>query len=242
MKQHVYTVGIVDDRPEELDMIRLYIRRLEYLQVVFDESDPMAALRTMEQDCPDILLLDIKMPGLNGIRLYQSLPCKPVLIICSGYPKYGYEVSSLDAVAYLPKWMAFEDFEKAMQKAVQRCDQENQVAGMMEDSILVPGIRFSGAKINIPITRIIHVEIMDKIATFHCMDFERQARVSLDRLESLLPSDHFIRIHKSHIVRLDKVAEHSHSKLFVHGHSVPIPIGKSYALKVWERLNQKDQL
>lgn len=235
MNKNVYTIGIVDDAPEELVMISLYIARLPYLQVLFDESDPMRALARMEEECPDILLLDIRMPGLDGLQLYRSLAVKPVLVICSGHQDAAYGASLLDAVAYLPKWTAYEDFEQAMQRAVARVDRDYP-HDLTIDSIQVTAVQGYGAKINIPIQSILHVEVMDKVATFHCTDFDRQAKISMESLLALLPADHFVRTHKSHLVNLAKVTNYTQTKLLLHGYTGIVPIGRMYLTQIWDRL------
>jgi len=236
MKRPVYTIGIVDDQPEELAMIVLYLERLKYLSIVFNETDPMKALSSIEETCPDILLLDMQMPGLDGLQLYQSLSHKPVLVICSGHTQYSYEASALGMVAYLPKWLAFDDFESAMIRAVSQVDLLYPVEDAM-DSIMVRSTRGKGAKINIPKQDILHVEVLDKISTFHCTDFDREARITLDMVQTLLSEDQFIRTHKSHIVNVTKVTDYSHTHVFVHGYPHPVPIGRTYLISVLDRLH-----
>lgn len=236
MKRPVYTIGIVDDQPEELAMILLYLERLKYLSIVFNEANPMKAVSMIEESCPDILLLDMQMSGLSGLQLYQSLSHKPVLVICSGYTEYSYEASALGMVAYLPKWLAFDDFESAMLRAVSQVDLLYPMEYAM-DSIMVSSTRGKGAKINIPIQDILHIEVLDKISTFHCTDFDREAKVTLEQVQKLLPSESFIRTHKSHMVNVGKVTDFSHTHLFVHGYPHPVPIGRTYLIAVLDRLN-----
>lgn len=238
MNKNFYSVCLIDDQSEELIMIELFIARLPYLKVLFKETDPMRALRRIEEETPDILFLDIQMPNLDGISLYRSLSYKPTLIICSGHAHYAYESSQLDAVAYLPKWLAFEDFEMFMLRAVARVDRV-QYPYPITDSITLTGANMRGTKINIPIDSIIHVEIMDKVTTFHCEDFDRQAKVTMEALETLLPVSHFVRTHKSHIVNLSKVKEYNQTRILLEGFDGIVPIGRSYLPKIWERLKQQ---
>lgn len=218
-------------------MILLYLGRFPYLKVLFNESDPMKAIKLIDETCPDILLLDLEMPGLHGLQLYQSLAHQPVLLICSGHGNYAYEASGLAAVAYFPKWIPFESFEKAVLRAISWVDFLAPL-DLSVDSIVVTSTQGKGMKIAIPIAEILHIEVQDKISIFHCTDFDREARITLKLVQKLLPDDRFLRTHKSHIVNVTKVADFSHSSLIIHGCEHSVPIGKSYLLDVMKRIDR----
>lgn len=238
MKRPVYTIGLVDDQPEELVMIELFLDRLPYLEVLLNESDPMKAIDLIEEKTPDILLLDMEMPVLNGIQLYQSLSYQPALIICSGHPQYVYEGSALNNVAYITKTPIYRDFEEAILRAVSRVDQMHPL-DYEPKSLILSSVLLKGAKVNIPIDRILHIEVLDKVCTFQGKDLNQKARVTLERVLQLLPSDQFIQVHKSHIVNLNKITDFTNTQLFMDEYPDAVPIGNAYQPALWDRLSAR---
>lgn len=227
MKKLQYTLGLVDDQPDELVLIQRYISRLPYLNLMFVEQEPQKALNIMEEECPDILMLDIQMPGMDGFQLFESLEHRPVLVVCSSHGHYGYEASHQEAVGYIPKVLGFGEFEQVMQRAVQQVDRSlpNDKA---TDSIRVKSAHANGAWMTIPLSEIIHISVKDKEVTFHCADQDRNARTSLRNVEALLPTDQFIRVHKSHIINLNQVDCYTKTNIILFDYKQPIPIGDKY--------------
>lgn len=237
MKKPVYTVGIVDDQLNEVALIQRYIVRLPYLELCFTESNPQQALVRMEKERPDILILDILMPEMNGFKLYQALAYKPQVIICSGAVEYGHEANALAGfVGFMDKWVSFEEFERTILRAIVLFDHQHPIL-TADEVIIVKAAEGYGVKIRVPLAQIRHVEVQDKLVTFYCDDFDRHARVSLDEVESVLPKDHFMRVHQSHIIRIDRVRTIERTKITIFGHDVPIPVGRTYIEHVHDRLS-----
>lgn len=238
MKRQVYTIGIVDDQLEELAMIIRYLDRLSFISIVFKESSPVHALAMIEEKMPDILLLDLEMPTMNALQLYQSLDHQPVLMICSGHKDYAYEASALRAIAYFPKWLPFEQFERYMLRAIEEVDR-TLPSYPMEESITVPSIHGGGYKTTITIADIIYIEVQDKETTFYCTDFPRKGKITLEKLEKLLPNEYFIRVHRSFMVNTQWVESNPQSMIYMYSIANPVPIGKAYTTSTISRLRNK---
>lgn len=237
MKKPVYTVGIVDDQLNEVALIQRYIVRLPYLELCFAESNPQQALVRMEKERPDILILDILMPEMNGFKLYQALAYKPQVIVCSGAVEYGHQANALAGfVGFMDKWVSFEEFESTILRATVLFDHHHPEL-TADEVLVVKAAEGYGVKIRVPLAQIRHVEVQDKIVTFYCDDFDRPARMSLDEVEAALPDEHFLRVHQSHLIRVDRVNRIEKTKIGIEGHKTLIPVGRSYIEYVHDRLS-----
>lgn len=238
MKKSVYSVGIVDDQLKDVKLIQRYIERLPYLNLCFTESNPLQSLARMEKERPDILILDILMPEMDGFQLYRALAYKPQVIVCSGATEYGHQANSLAGFSgYMDKWGSFSEFEQTVLRAIALFDQRHPELGA-DEVIIVKSAEGYGAKIRVPLSQIRHMEVQDKIVTFYCDDFPRQARMSLDELEQVLPKAHFMRVHQSHIICLDRVRLIEKASITIHDHKDLIPVGRSYLTEVHDRLSE----
>lgn len=237
MKKTVYTIGIVDDQMKDVALIQRYIDRLPYLELCFTESSPLQALVRLEKERPDILILDILMPEMDGFKLYQALAYKPQVIVCSGAAEYGHQANALVGfVGYMDKWVSFEEFERTILRATVLFDQQHPEL-RADEVIIVKAAAGYSAKIRVPLAQIRHVEVQDKIVTFYCDDFDRTARISLDDVETALPKAHFLRVHQSHIICIDRVRTIEKTKITIVGHESLIPIGRKYIEHVHDRLS-----
>jgi len=108
---------IVDDEPLALDLLEDFISKIPFLNLVANCKNGFEAANAIRNKPVDLIFLDIQMPDISGIQLFQSLTIKPQVIFTTAYHDYAVEGFNLDATDYLLKPFSFERFLKSVNKA-----------------------------------------------------------------------------------------------------------------------------
>jgi two-component system LytT family response regulator len=236
MKKPTYTLVIIDDASDELFIIKEYISRFPFLSLIAEFNNPEQAVQELPKLAPDLVILDIEMPRLNGFQILNTLSKVPITILCTNHPHYGFEASRADVAGYLSKLESLENFEKTIRRAIARCDHEAQMP-LPDLTLQVPSAEKKYCHVLIPIEKIVRIESIHKSTLFVCDDFDRWGRITLDNLELQLPSQLFMRIHRCHIIHLSKIKYYNLSLVALEGSKMKIPIGRSYRGCIKNRLN-----
>ena len=195
----------VDDEPLALELLEDNISKLPYLQLVASCSNPLEAMKVLQQQPVDLLFLDIQMPGLTGLQFIQSLSNRPMVILITAYEKYALESYNLDVVDYLVKPVSVERFVKACNKAWELHQLKNKPK---EQSIeKAPGYIFVNADyslLKVVLDDIMWVEGLKDYIKIHLKSSSKPVitRITMKAIEEMLPASVFLRIHKSFIVSL----------------------------------------
>src|SRR3954469_17468475 len=109
----------IDDEELALELLEDNIRKLPYLELAGKFTNPLEALRFVQDDSVDLIFLDIQMPGMTGLQFIQSFPEKCMFILITAYENYALQGFNLNVVDYLLKPVPFERFVKACNKALE---------------------------------------------------------------------------------------------------------------------------
>jgi len=231
---------IVDDEPFALNLIRDYVQKTPYLELVNLFSNPFKALDFLRNNHVDLIFLDINMPELTGIQLLKSLSYQPKVIFTTAYPEYGAESYEYDAIDYLLKPIKYERFLKAVNKVhelVNVSKRENlqiSTPNHNDDEIFIK----SGTQIHkINSNDILYVEGAGNYMIFYLKESKIMSLLKMSEVLNLLPSNKFIRIHKSYIVsytHIDIIEKH---QVFIRKKN--IPIGITYREHFLSTINNK---
>ena len=234
---------IVDDEELARNLVENYINRLPHLEVVGKCANPFEAMQALQEKKVDLMFLDIQMPDLTGVEFLRTLPQKPLVIFTTAYKEYAMEGYELDVVDYLLKPFRFERFLQAINKAGKLLKPDNKedhstlppTAGQPEENAKDYILVKSDFKVfRIFFKDILYIESMKEYVAYHTPAGRTLSLGSLKRLEQELPTDTFMRVHKSYIVNKGKVAALEGNQ--VHLGKVKIPIGTSYREKVLAEL------
>src|SRR5579871_1096838 len=100
----------VDDEPLALALLKEYISKVPFLELVATGSDAFEAAGILQNNEVDLIFMDIQMPGMTGLQFLQSLPKRPMAIIITAYKKYALEGFDLDVVDYMVKPVSLDRF------------------------------------------------------------------------------------------------------------------------------------
>lgn len=226
---------IVDDEPLALDLMESYVKRTPFLSLAGRCGSAPEVLPLVREQKIDLIFLDIQMPELNGLELSRMLNEQTKVIFTTAFEQYALEGFRVDALDYLLKPISYPEFLKAADKALQWFEmssrQEN--AGKEQDHIFV---KADYKLIRIDLAKVLYIEGLKDYVKIY-LEGETQpvvSLISLKSLEELLSSSYFIRVHRSFIVRLDKVKVIERNRI-VFGKEY-IPISDSYKDKFQEYL------
>ena len=121
------TAIIVDDEPLALEGLRLRLEKLPEIKVIAEASDGDQAIHLCQTLCPDVLFLDLRLPGLNGIEVVQALQSDilPMVVFVSAYGEYALEAFELNAIDYVLKPANLGRLQKTVERIMQRVKPEN---------------------------------------------------------------------------------------------------------------------
>lgn len=234
---------LVDDEPLALDALESLILKIPELEIAGRCQNAVEALQVIHHQKIDLLLLDIHMPELTGIEMLKSLSHPPSVIFTTAYRDYAVEAFELDVVDYLVKPISFERLVRSINRYHERLAQPSEKGQMGSQSPEKTITIYSDKKnYRVQTSSILFVEGLKDYARIHTDKGRLVTRQTMKKLEDILPSEEFIRVHRSFIVpfrRLDSWTSYA-----VHVKNIEIPIGRTYRKTVMdqlENLRENDQ-
>lgn len=219
----------IDDEPVALSIIEQFCKRCGDMDII-SFTDPVTGLEKIKSTKPDIVFLDIEMGGINGIDVAKELPAGIFLVFTTAYAEYAVDGFELNAIDYLHKPFSFNRFEKAIEKVrrMKKLESLSAAPVLKEEDEITLKVEYKNVKIKI--ASIEYIEAMDNyIKVFLTDEKPVLSQTSMKSIMEMLPSDRFMRVHKSYIVPLHKVANYTRRQLTLYHRSVEIPIGRVYA-------------
>jgi two-component system, LytTR family, response regulator len=212
-----YRTIIVEDEPLALErMERLLTSYQEQLEIIARAENGLDAVRLINQLQPDLVFLDIQMPELDGFGVLQQITCMPWIIFCTAYDQYALRAFNTNSLDYLLKPIEPERLKAAMDKLTRVCNPKSQ--GLEEKlTRLLTSLQSnmpqrlqvrSGDRIRLlPYSEIFFLKACDDYVEVHTFDETYLIHQTLNQLESLLPVENFVRIHRSSIINLNHLGE-----------------------------------
>lgn len=222
---------IVDDEPIAIEILKEYITKISFLKLAKTFRNPLQALEYLQKNEIDLLFLDINMPDLTGIQFLNSLTYSPLVIFTTAYSQFALDSYEYDAIDFLLKPIEFERFLKAVNKAFDHFKLRNikhhsktQTNGeKVKGSILIK----SGTQLHqIKINDILYIKGAGNYVTIFIENQKIMTLLTMDKLLHMLPSEQFIRIHRSYIVNTDKINIIDKEQIKIR--DVSIPIGDNF--------------
>lgn len=231
---------VVDDEKLARTLLGNYIEKLPNLELVGECKNAFEAISVLHAQPVDLVFLDIQMPELTGIEFLNTLQEKPLVIFTTAYQEYALEGYQLDVVDYLLKPFRFDRFLQAVNKAARRLHQEIETLSLANTtSTKEPERQHVFLKANhalhkVYLDEIRYIQGMKEYVAYHLPEQRIITLQSLRKLEEYLPSERFVRIHKSYIVAIDKVTATDGGHVYLGKEK--LPIGGNYKEVVQERL------
>lgn len=207
---------IVDDEPLAIEILEEYIKKVPWLVLEGSMDSGLEAIAYVNDNSIDLLFLDIQMPDLSGIQVAEIMKGKCDIIFTTAYHEYAVEGFELAAKDYLLKPISFERFLKAVQRLKKNKDENTAISA---DYIFVK-VEYTIKKIRLD--EILYIEGMKDYLRIVTTEEKVMTLQSFSRLLPALPSDRFVRVHKSYVVSLDAIDSVERSKVKIGDQLIPI--------------------
>ncbi|WP_374166289.1 LytR/AlgR family response regulator transcription factor [Arcticibacter sp. MXS-1] len=219
---------VVDDEKLALELLEDNVRQVPFLNLAASCRNAVDALSALQENKIDLIFLDIRMPGLNGLEFIQTIQKSPLVILVTAFEHHALEAFNLNAVDYLVKPVAFTRFLAAANKAhdifTLRQISQQPAAGPANDHIFV-NAGYSLVKVRLD--DILFIEGLRDYVRINLNNGQIvTTRLSMRSLEEKLDAELFMRVHKSFIIALDKIEAVQKYRLVIKGRE--IPVGESY--------------
>lgn len=230
---------IVDDEPLAVERMQVLCAEIAGLAVVGTASDGKAALRLAEKLAPDLLLLDMTMPGMDGLALARELakaPNPPAVIFVTAHENFAVEAFDLDAVDYVLKPVAADRLERAIARALARRDKLNAAAPGEAQWLSEFWVPNRSELLRIDAAEVSRIDAERDYVRLHVGTGSYLLLQTIAGLEARLDPETFIRIHRSTILRRDMIRGLRHEGLGVWcvelGEDQDLRIGRTYLRRV----------
>ena len=226
----IYRILIVEDEECCVDILKEYLTRLPFISSADVCQTAGAAFDHLSQNTYDMVFLDMGLPDLSGTELIKALPTHPAIIVTTAHPNYAVDCYDLNIIDYLLKPYTYQRFLKAVGRTL---NVQFTTNGMTEPKSIF--IKVSRSMHRFTYSEINYVEASGIYSKVFHNQRVTLVNETISSLEARLPSQQFMRVHKSYIVNLDSISSYGHTNLVIHGSRVPM--GASYRSKFESFLN-----
>jgi len=212
-------VAIVDDEPLARQLLREYLEADGRVEVAAECANGFEAVKAITEHQPDLVFLDIQMPKLDGFEVLELIDPAVAVIFVTAYDQYAMRAFEARAVDYLLKPFGEERLWKALDRARERLAEaqpagafpssraELAAAARPPDQRLERVVVRDGAKVHIvPVGKLDYVEAQDDYVCLYSEKKHYLKQQTISALEGQLDPRHFVRIHRSYLVRLETIA------------------------------------
>jgi len=231
---------VIDDELPARDVLQKHIADVEALELAGTCTNAVEALSFLQSNTVDLLFLDIQMPYILGTNFIRTLKNPPKVIFTTAFRKYAIEGFELDAVDYLLKPISFDRFLKSVNKILQVNLQSNTTSTTATENHSEPAqpflyLRVDRKMVKVLFNDILYIEGLRDYIRIFTTSKTIVTKHLLATLEEMLPSDAFLRIHRSYIVSISKIDSYNTDTIEI-GKKI-LPIGRLYKHDVSKLLN-----
>lgn len=221
----------VDDEPIALEIIRAHAAKVPFLDLKATFTDAFKALEYLQKEAVDLIFLDIKMPDISGIEFFNSLSKKPLLIFTTAYSEHAATSFEMDAVDYLLKPFSLARFIKGCNKAFELYNFRN--ASETSDHLYV---KTGYEQLKVFYDEILYLEAAGNYVTFVLKDRNLLSRSTFAEVVNVLPSQKFVRVHRSYIVAINKIDKVERQQVTIN--KAIVPVSDAYSQNLTDALKK----
>jgi len=216
---------IIDDEPTARNGLAADIKGINYLEITGIAANAFEALEMINKHLPDLLFLDIDMPGLSGLDFLRLMKIKPMVILTTAYPEYALDGYELGVVDYLLKPISIERLRIACDKAVTLHTYRSQQSLTSPPSEYFY-IKCNGKMEKIDLSEILYIEAANNYIFIYTSTKRLMSYHTLKGIDNQLPKDQFVRVHKSFIVSKEHIQQIGKNEIIIN--RVRIPLSKNF--------------
>ncbi|MCE2616604.1 MAG: LytR/AlgR family response regulator transcription factor [Phocaeicola sp.] len=198
------TCAIVDDEPLAISLLENFVRRTPFLELKASYNDSVQAITELKAHPVNLLFLDIQMPDLDGMELSRMVPSETRIIFTTAFKEYAFDSYEVNALDFLLKPIRYNKFLASVEKAKNWFEMLSSQKQDLRESIY---LRVDGELKRVDIANIIYVCGMKDYVMFYLKNEKRPlvTHLTMKAVEEMLPSNDFMRVHRSYIISLNKI-------------------------------------
>jgi two-component system LytT family response regulator len=214
-------VLVVDDEPLARDGLRLLLARQAAVESVSEARNGREAIASIRERSPDLVLLDVQMPRMDGFAVVHAVGPErmPAVIFVTAHDQYAIRAFEIAALDYLLKPVTEERFALAFERASSRIrmqprDETTRQVVAMLDAIASPprrlarfAVRSGERTLFVPVDDVDRIEAFQNYVQLHVGEATHLLHVPMNTIEGVLDPERFLRIHRSHIVNVQRIAQ-----------------------------------
>lgn len=215
-------IAILDDEKHACETLKWQLDQIELdIQLIGVFQKPLVAIEELKKNKPDLIFLDIEMPGLNGFQFLEQLNLPDVnVVFTTAYDKFALNAFRVNAIDFLLKPVDISDLKVALDRAIaKKSTYQPELMGKLFSEIT----RSHSSKAKIGLPSVHGIDFVNCSEIIYCHSESNYSRIYLDSgqkilasktlkdIEEMLPQDLFFRVHNSYIVNLSKVHRYLHN-------------------------------
>jgi len=233
---------IIDDEPLARELLREFLQQHEDLTLIGECSKGTEAVNKIDELKPDLIFLDVQMPGMNGFDVLDEITHDPFVIFTTAYDQYAIKAFERNAVDYLLKPIDQERFKLAVDRAIGRMNTEQNNVGELLRNMKTENktsydshifVQKSEKLINLPVDEIEHLEASGDYTILTTKNDQFVSSSGIGKLEEILNPETFIRVHRSTIININSLKEiekHFNGGMIVKmNNGKTFPVSRTYA-------------
>jgi DNA-binding LytR/AlgR family response regulator len=225
----MYRCIIIDDEPIAIRVIKNHLSVFTNFEIVAECNNALEAMPILAKEKIDLLFCDIQMPQISGVDFVRTLQHPPKVIFTTAYRDYAVDAFELNVVDYLLKPISFERFTKAINYFLElqsaQKEETNMVASEPENREFI-FLKADKKHYKVNLTDVLYFESLGDYVIAFTTNNKIVTKERISHLSESLPKDHFIQIHRSYIVSIDKIE--SVGPGFVEINQKKLPVGRNY--------------
>jgi len=205
---------IVDDEELARNLLREYLGSSREIDILAECANGFEAVKAISEHKPELVFLDVQMPKLDGFEVLELIGRDVAVIFVTAFDQYAMKAFDAHAVDYVLKPFSQERFDKALERARQRLGEKTPPAPELARAARPPEqhseriVVKDGARVHIiPVDKLDYAEAQDDYVELHSQGKSFLKQQTISSLEAALDPQQFVRIHRSIIVNLDRVAK-----------------------------------
>lgn len=217
----------IDDEPLALEQVERYIQQTPFLELIGTFPSALKSIDSQHLKDTQLIYLDINMPDLSGLDFSKHISDDKKIIFTTAYEEYALEGFKVDALDYLLKPFSYDEFLKATLKAKKHfelVEKASSISGSADHMF----VKSEYQSIRINFEDILYIESMKDYVKIFLKGHDKPVftLMTISLMENKLPSDNFMRVHRSFIVGLNKIESAERSGVIIQNKH--IPVGENY--------------
>ena len=235
-------VVIIDDEQPARDLVKVFLKDMQQLQLVGEAENGFDGAKLINELKPDLVLLDIQMPKIDGFEMLEILDYHPQVIFCTAFDDYAIKAFEKNAIDYLLKPFSKNRYIEAIEKVIRALNGGEAVSPPQASDYQKPldrvVIKDRKEIIILNVNQIVYLEAQDDYVEIHIDKGKWLKQKTMKYFEEALDEKEFCRVHRKYIIRLaalskiDKMGKESYLAVLKSGENIPVSTNGYQKLKV----------